>query len=128
MLYTIYIRISTTTTTTTNNNNNDTIILLPPALAVPLGTFKLDNARATGRSNYRARTYGEQREPPDIERFFRLALIYSIGGSGGGWGNSGSQAFFLKLFACCGQYCIGYFLGKSLKVQQLIGVDKVFHS
>jgi hypothetical protein len=32
---------------------------------------------------------------------------------------------FTKVVACCGQYMIGYFLGKSLKVQQLIGVDKV---
>lgn len=30
-----------------------------------------------------------------------------------------------KLCACVGQYAIGYFLGKSIKVQQLIGVDKV---
>jgi len=32
---------------------------------------------------------------------------------------------FTKCFACVGQYMIGYYLGKSLKVQQLIGVDKV---
>jgi len=32
---------------------------------------------------------------------------------------------FTKLCACVGQYMIGYYLGKSLKVQQLIGVDKV---
>jgi uncharacterized membrane protein YdjX (TVP38/TMEM64 family) len=31
-----------------------------------------------------------------------------------------------KLTACCGQYGIGFLLGKSVKVQQLIGVDKVF--
>lgn len=30
-----------------------------------------------------------------------------------------------KLFACVGQFMIGYWAGKSLKVQQLIGVDKV---
>jgi membrane protein DedA with SNARE-associated domain len=30
-----------------------------------------------------------------------------------------------KLAACVGQYMIGYYLGRSLKVQQLIGVDKV---
>jgi hypothetical protein len=30
-----------------------------------------------------------------------------------------------KMTACTGQYMIGYFLGKSVKVQQLIGVDKV---
>jgi len=31
----------------------------------------------------------------------------------------------LKLVAACGQYMIGYTLGWSLKVQQLVGVDKV---
>jgi len=35
-------------------------------------------------------------------------------------------SFILKLVASTGQYFIGYFLGKSVKVQQLIGVDKVF--
>merc|ERR1712110_1254009 len=30
-----------------------------------------------------------------------------------------------KLVACTGQYMIGYCLGKSIKIQQLIGVDKV---
>mmetsp|Transcript_7887 Transcript_7887/g.17388 ORF Transcript_7887/g.17388 Transcript_7887/m.17388 type:complete len:1037 (-) Transcript_7887:44-3154(-) len=35
-------------------------------------------------------------------------------------------SFVLKLVASSGQYFIGYFLGKSVKVQQLIGVDKVF--
>jgi len=33
--------------------------------------------------------------------------------------------FFNKLCACCGQYMIGYFLGKSVKIQQLIHVDSV---
>jgi len=32
---------------------------------------------------------------------------------------------FTKLCACVGQYMIGYYMGKSIKVQQLIGVDKV---
>jgi len=31
----------------------------------------------------------------------------------------------LKIAAVCGQYSIGYFLGKSVKIQQLVGVDKV---
>jgi len=31
----------------------------------------------------------------------------------------------LKLFAACGQYMIGYTMGWSVKVQQLVGVDKV---
>jgi hypothetical protein len=35
-------------------------------------------------------------------------------------------AWVLKLTACTGQYMIGYFAGKSLSVQSLIGVDKVF--
>merc|ERR1719265_602485 len=34
-------------------------------------------------------------------------------------------SFVLKLIACCLQYLIGYFLGKSVKIQQLVGVDKV---
>merc|ERR1719401_2780092 len=29
----------------------------------------------------------------------------------------------LKLCACCGQYLIGYFAGRSVKIQKLIGVD-----
>jgi len=35
-------------------------------------------------------------------------------------------AWCLKLTACTGQYMIGYCLGKSLRVQALIGVDKIF--
>jgi hypothetical protein len=34
-------------------------------------------------------------------------------------------AWVLKLTACTGQYMIGYFAGKSLRIQALIGVDKV---
>mmetsp|Transcript_117893 Transcript_117893/g.186743 ORF Transcript_117893/g.186743 Transcript_117893/m.186743 type:complete len:1123 (-) Transcript_117893:235-3603(-) len=34
-------------------------------------------------------------------------------------------AWVLKLSACTGQYYIGYCAGKSIKIQQLIGVDKV---
>ena len=37
------------------------------------GTFQL----------HRLRTYGEQRELPEVECFLRLALVYSIGGSTG---------------------------------------------
>jgi hypothetical protein len=33
-------------------------------------------------------------------------------------------SFVLKLVACSGQYAIGYYLGKSVKVQQMVGVDK----
>jgi len=32
----------------------------------------------------------------------------------------------VKLVACTGQYTIGYFLGKSTKIQQVVGVDKIF--
>lgn len=32
---------------------------------------------------------------------------------------------FTKLCACVGQYMIGYYMGKSVKIQQLIAVDKV---
>lgn len=46
----------------------------------------------------------------------------------GFWGGIAIASFlslFTKLCACVGQYMIGYFLGRSVKVQQLIGVDKV---
>lgn len=46
-------------------------------------------------------------------------------GFGGGICVALAMCFFLKEMACCGQYMIGYHLGKSLKIQQLIGVDKV---
>jgi hypothetical protein len=35
-------------------------------------------------------------------------------------------SFILKLLACCGQYMIGFGLGKYVKIQQQVGVDKVF--
>merc|ERR1712137_853234 len=34
-------------------------------------------------------------------------------------------SFTLKLAAVCGQYAIGYMMGKSVRVQQIVGVDKV---
>mmetsp|Transcript_99105 Transcript_99105/g.181792 ORF Transcript_99105/g.181792 Transcript_99105/m.181792 type:complete len:872 (-) Transcript_99105:3-2618(-) len=46
-------------------------------------------------------------------------------GFGGGIVVALVMCFFLKEAACCGQYTIGYYMGKSLKIQQLIGVDKV---
>lgn len=36
-----------------------------------------------------------------------------------------SVAFSLKILASCGQYALGAMMGRSVKVQQLIGVDKV---
>jgi len=36
------------------------------------------------------------------------------------------MCFFLKMMACCAQYSLGYFMGKSVRVQALVGVDKVF--
>lgn len=47
----------------------------------------------------------------------------------GFWGGiaiASALSFVLKLTACSGQYMIGYFLGKSIKIQQMVGVDKVF--
>jgi len=35
------------------------------------------------------------------------------------------ESLVLKICAVCGQYSIGYFLGKSVKVQQMVSVDKV---
>lgn len=46
-------------------------------------------------------------------------------GFGGGIGIALATSFILKLLACTGQYMIGYFMGKNIKIQQLIGVDKV---
>lgn len=46
-------------------------------------------------------------------------------GFGGGIVCASILSFVLKLLACCGQYTIGYCMGQSVKVQQLIGVDKV---
>jgi len=34
-------------------------------------------------------------------------------------------SFLLKLAACSGQYAIGFCLGQSVKIQQLVGVDKI---
>merc|ERR1712216_720143 len=36
------------------------------------------------------------------------------------------EIFILKLVAVCGQYLIGVIMGKSVKIQQLVSVDKVF--
>jgi membrane protein DedA with SNARE-associated domain len=49
-------------------------------------------------------------------------------GEGGIWWGCLIASFLClctKLVACTGQYMIGYFLGKSVKIQQLIAVDKV---
>jgi len=46
-------------------------------------------------------------------------------GFGGGIIIAIALSFVLKLCAVCGQYAIGYFLGQYVKVQQLVGVDKV---
>jgi hypothetical protein len=47
-------------------------------------------------------------------------------GFGGGTLVAVFLSFFLKLTACAGQYMIGYGMGKSVKIQQAVGVDKVF--
>jgi len=36
------------------------------------------------------------------------------------------ESFILKLVAVCGQYMIGFYMGKSVKIQQQVAVDKVF--
>ncbi|CAE8628791.1 unnamed protein product, partial [Polarella glacialis] len=43
----------------------------------------------------------------------------------GGIGLAVTLSFVLKLTAVAGQYAIGFFLAKSVKIQQLVGVDKV---
>jgi len=47
-------------------------------------------------------------------------------GFGGGCVIACALSFVLKLTAVSGQYYIGYFMGKSVKIQQMVGVDKVF--
>jgi len=47
-------------------------------------------------------------------------------GYGGGIAIAVVLSFLMKLVACAMQYGIGFFLGKSLRIQQLIGVDKTF--
>mmetsp|Transcript_98871 Transcript_98871/g.268523 ORF Transcript_98871/g.268523 Transcript_98871/m.268523 type:complete len:696 (+) Transcript_98871:1-2088(+) len=46
-------------------------------------------------------------------------------GFGMGCGIAIALSFGLKMAACCGQYAMGYFLGKSVRIQALVGVDKV---
>jgi len=36
------------------------------------------------------------------------------------------ESLLIKICAVCGQYTIGFYMGKSVKVQQLVSVDKVF--
>jgi len=51
--------------------------------------------------------------------------IDEVGGYWGGVVIATALSFVLKIAAVCGQYSIGYFMGKSVKVQQLVMVDKV---
>jgi len=46
----------------------------------------------------------------------------------GFWGGTGiavAMSFVLKLLAVCGQYSLGYVMGKKVSVQKFVGVDKV---
>lgn len=62
---------------------------------------------------------------------FAGILLGNAGSSTDGvgfWGGCAAACaigLFTKCVACVGQYMIGYFLGRSIKVQQLIGVDKI---
>lgn len=55
----------------------------------------------------------------------RARDIDEVGNFWGGTVIAIFESLVLKICAVCGQYYIGYFLGKSVKVQQLIGVDTV---
>jgi len=55
----------------------------------------------------------------------RTRNMAEIGGFWGGVLIATMESFVLKLMAVAGQYMIGLYLGKSVKVQQLIAVDKV---
>jgi len=70
---------------------------------------------------------------PGVPVYVFAGIIISNRGEGtGGIGFGGGLtiavivSFIMKLVACAMQYGIGYSLGKSLKIQQIIGVDKVF--
>lgn len=77
-----------------------TMFLLPPVPGLPVYVFA-------------GILLGEKgKQDPSIGFAGAIAIATIIG-------------LFTKMCACVGQYMIGYFLGKSLKVQQLIGVDKV---
>lgn len=77
-----------------------TMFLLPPVPGIPVYIFSGIVLAEQGRN------------------------LESVGFSGGCF-IAILTSFALKLAACSGQYCIGYFMGKSVKIQQLIGVDKV---
>lgn len=55
----------------------------------------------------------------------RARDIDAVGGFWGGTAIAVIESLVLKICAVCGQYYIGYYLGKMVKVQQLIGVDKI---
>jgi hypothetical protein len=81
------------------------MFLLPPVPGLPVYIFAGVLLGAQGRSS------GDFSNPET--GFWMGCLIASCLG------------LFTKCCACVGQYMIGYFLGRSIKVQQLIGVDKV---
>lgn len=56
----------------------------------------------------------------------RARDIDEVGNFWGGMCIAIIESLVLKICAVCGQYSIGYMMGKSVKVQQLIAVDKVF--
>merc|ERR1712205_191271 len=69
---------------------------------------------------------------PGVPVYVFIGIVVSAQGANtpgvGFWGGVGIAAgiaFVLKLLACCGQYAIGYLAGRSVGVQQLIGVDTV---
>lgn len=78
-----------------------TMFLLPPVPGVPVYVF----------AGVVIATKGEDTQSIGYEWGIIIALMVS---------------FLLKLVACVSQYAIGYFMGKSVRIQQLIGVDKVF--
>jgi hypothetical protein len=55
----------------------------------------------------------------------RARNIEGVGKFWGGMCIAIVESLILKLCAVCGQYSIGYYMGKSVKVQQLVSVDKV---
>jgi len=78
-----------------------TMFLLPPVPGVPVYVFAGVVIASKGI------------EPDGIGYTWAIVIALSV-------------SFLLKLVACVSQYAIGYFLGKSVRIQQLIGVDKVF--
>jgi hypothetical protein len=85
-----------------------TMFLLPPVPGVPVYIFCGIVVAEQGKQQLASSMGSEQKA-------FQAGCVIAC-----------LLAWVLKLAACTGQYMLGYYAGKSLYVQSLIGVDKVF--